>query len=88
MGFVMASKGYPGSYQKGFPIVLPEIAVRVYHMGTKCEEGVLKPAGGRVVMVVGSGKTLQEAHGLALETGRNIQCDNLFYRSDIGWRVL
>ena len=88
MGFVMASKGYPGSYQKGFPIVLPEIAVRVYHMGTKCEEGVLKTAGGRVLMVVGSGKTLQEAHDLALETVRNIQCDNLFYRSDIGWRVL
>lgn len=88
MGFVMASKGYPGSYQKGFPIVLPESTVRVYHMGTKCEEGVLKTAGGRVLMVVGSGKTLQEAHDLALETVRNIQCDNLFYRSDIGWRVL
>ena len=114
MGFVMASKGYPGSYQKGFPIVLPEIAagalstlapgnegigrsgrqdtsgssVRIYHMGTKSEEGVLKTAGGRVLMVVGSGKTLQEAHDLALETVRNIQCDNLFYRSDIGWRVL
>ena len=88
MGFVMASKGYPGSYQKGFPIVLPEIAVRVYHMGTKCEEGVLKTAGGRVLMVVGSGRTLQEAHDLALETVRKIQCDNLFYRSDIGWRVL
>ena len=114
MGFVMASKGYPGSYQKGFPIVLPEIAagalstlapgnegigrsgrqdtsgssVRIYHMGTKSEEGVLKTAGGRVLMVVGSGKTLQEAHDLALETVRKIQCDNLFYRSDIGWRVL
>ena len=91
MGFVMASKGYPGSYQKGFPISLPGVAagaVRVYHMGTKCEEGVLKTAGGRVLMVVGSGKTLQEAHDLALETVRNVQCDNLFYRSDIGWRVL
>jgi phosphoribosylamine--glycine ligase len=39
-------------------------------------------------MVVGFGKDLQDAHDKALAAVESIQCDNLFYRRDIGWRVL
>ena len=39
-------------------------------------------------MVIGSGDTLKSAHDKALEAVGKIKCDNLFYRRDIGWRVL
>ena len=91
MGFVMASKGYPGDYEKGHEIKgldkLPE-DIRVYHMGTSVKEGKYYTAGGRVLMVTGFGENLQEAHDKALAAVESIECDNLFYRKDIGWRVL
>ena len=91
MGFVMASKGYPGSYEKGYEIsgldTLPE-DIRVFHMGTSLKGGKYFTSGGRVLMVVGSGKDLQEAHDKALAAVESIGCENLFYRRDIGWRVL
>lgn len=93
MGFVMASEGYPGSYDKGFPIEGLEDAasdpdVRIYHMGTATSDGRIVTSGGRVLMVIGFGDTLRDAHGKALEAVGKIRCDNLFYRRDIGWRVL
>lgn len=92
MGFVMASRGYPGSYDKGYPIDIPDetgkAGVRIYHMGTSLKDGKFHTAGGRVLMVVGFGKNLQEAHDKALKAVESIECDNLFYRRDIGWRVL
>jgi len=91
MGFVMASKGYPGDYEKGYEIKgldsLPE-DIRVFHMGTSCKDGRFHTAGGRVLMVVGTGSDLQEAHDKALKAVESIECENLFYRRDIGWRVL
>ena len=91
MGFVMASKGYPGDYEKGYEIsgfdTLPE-DIRVFHMGTSNKDGKFYTAGGRVLMVVGTGSDLQEAHDKALAAVESIKCDNLFYRRDIGWRVL
>ena len=92
MGFVMASKGYPGSYDKGFPIAIPSGVegsdVRIYHMGTSFRDGRFYTSGGRVLMVVGFGENLQEAHDKALKAVESIECENLFYRRDIGWRVL
>ena len=159
LGFVMASKGYPGSYEKGFEITgledaLADPAIRIYHMGTKSaglaspdrgrprhargrgpdrergsenlfsqtlremggaerseESGLAEPAdfgkceaveppelaastdkfvtsGGRVLMVVGSGKDLREARDKALAAVRKIKCENLFFRTDIGHWVL
>ena len=91
MGFVMASKGYPGDYEKGYEISgldkLPE-DIRVFHMGTSNKDGKFYTSGGRVLMVVGTGSDLQEAHDKALAAVESIECDNLFYRRDIGWRVL
>ena len=45
-------------------------------------------SGGRVLMVVGSGKDLREARDKALAAVRKIKCENLFYRTDIGHWVL
>lgn len=90
LGFVMASKGYPGSYAKGFEINLPELeeGVKIYHMGTSSKDGRLVTSGGRVMMVVGKGKELLQARDKALATVEKVGCENLFYRRDIGWRVL
>ena len=96
MGFVMASKGYPGSYDKGYEIDLSYVIssevekspVRIYHMGTSLKDGKYYTSGGRVLMVVGFGADLQEAHDKALAAVESIKCENLFYRRDIGWRVL
>ena len=91
MGFVMASKGYPGSYEKGYEIkgldALPE-DIRVFHMGTARKGDGFQTSGGRVLMVVGFGKDLRDAHQKALSAVEEIECDNLFFRRDIGWRVL
>ncbi|MBQ1936226.1 MAG: phosphoribosylamine--glycine ligase, partial [Bacteroidales bacterium] len=59
MGVVLASKGYPGSYDKGYEILGTDaVDAKLYHMGTKTEEGKLLTAGGRVMMVVCEGETL------------------------------
>ena len=89
LGIVLASKGYPGSYPKGAVIEgLEESKSTIYHMGTAEKDGKIVTAGGRVLMVVGRGATLREAQEQALSDIRKIECDSLFYRSDIGHKVL
>ena len=89
LGIVLASKGYPGSYAKGAVIEgLQGLKSTVYHMGTAEKEGEIVTAGGRVLMVVGRGKDLAEARKMALEDIAKIKCDALFFRSDIGHKVL
>ena len=84
LGIVLASKGYPGSYEKGAVIEGAEQAGRIFHMGTARKQGELVTAGGRVLFVVGCGATLQEARADALRKVEKIHCDNLFHRTDIG----
>ena len=85
LGIVLASKGYPGSYEKGHEIKgLDRVRGKVYHMGTRMEGDRLVTAGGRVLFVVGEGATLSEARRHALEDVARIECDNLFHRTDIG----
>lgn len=85
LGIVLASKGYPGSYDKGFAIRGTErVECKLYHMGTQLKDGELVTAGGRVMFVVASAPTLREAQLKAREEISKIECDNLFYRTDIG----
>ena len=59
---VLVSKGYPGHYDKGFPIQLPEPAegIRIYHSGTAHdEEGRVVTNGGRVLAITARGTTIQ-----------------------------
>ena len=89
LGIVLASKGYPDAYEKGHEIKgLDKVEGAVYHMGTKSEDGKTVTAGGRVLFVVGRGKTLNEARAAALRDVERIECDNLFHRTDIGhWAI-
>ncbi len=89
LGVVLASKGYPGDYEKGFEIKgLDSVGAKVYHMGTAKKDGKFVTAGGRVLIVVGKGDTLKDAHTNAMEEIQKIECENLFSRSDIGWQVI
>ena len=84
MGVVLASKGYPGHYQKGFSINgLERVDAQVYHMGTVVSEGRFVTNGGRVLMVVSAGADLAQASKKVYEQISKIECDNLFYRNDI-----
>ena len=85
LGIVLASKGYPGNYDKGFAIRGTErVECKLYHMGTQLKDGELVTAGGRVMFVVASAPTLREAQLKAREEISKIECDNLFHRTDIG----
>ncbi len=89
LGVVLASKGYPGDYEKGFEIKgLDKVDAKVYHMGTAKKDGKIVTAGGRVLIVVGKGETLKDAHANAMAEISKIECENLFSRSDIGWQVI
>ena len=84
LGVVLASKGYPGSYQKGFAIKnLDQVDAHVVHMGTAFAGEQLVTAGGRVLMVVAEGPTIAAAREKVYAEIRKIDCDNLFYRNDI-----
>ncbi len=91
---VMASAGYPGSYEKGKPISGVEEAermeqVHVYHAGTKRDEdGTLRTAGGRVLGVTGLGNTLAEALQRAYQGVSAISFEGAYFRRDIGARGL
>jgi phosphoribosylamine--glycine ligase len=85
LGVVLASKGYPGSYEKGYTIEgIEEIDGSVYHMGTALKDGKYVTAGGRVMIVVCKAASLKEAQAKANAEIEKIKCDNLFYRTDIG----
>ncbi len=89
LGVVLASKGYPGSYPKGLPIDgLDEVKQLVFHMGTAKKDGKWVTAGGRVLFVVGRGRTIQEAQKDAYEGVHKISSDALFYRNDIGHQAI
>ena len=89
MGVVLASKGYPGSYDKGAVIEGSEdVDARIYHMGTAIKDGALVTAGGRVMMVVARGADIRTARDKVYAEIAKIKCDNLFYRSDIAHYAL
>lgn len=84
LGVVMASKGYPGKYEKGFVIDgLDKVDGRVFHMGTAVRDGKVVTAGGRVLMVVAGGRDVRDAREKVYKEVSKIKCDNLFYRNDI-----
>ncbi len=86
---VMASKGYPGSYEKGYEIFgLDEAAklpdVKVFHAGTKLDEnGIVRTNGGRVLDVVALGDTVAEAKRKAYEAVSKIHWEGSWSRSDV-----
>ncbi len=88
IGIVLASKGYPSNYEKGFEIKnLDRVDATVYHMGTKQEKDKIVTNGGRVLFVTALADTLKEAREKANAEVAKIDCENLFYRTDIGWQA-
>ncbi len=90
---VLASRGYPGSFQKGFPIRGVERASRmpetiVLHSGTRLGPAGLVTNGGRVLGVVGTGADLRGALTRAYEGVEAIDFEGKTYRADIGKRGL
>ena len=85
LGIVLASKGYPGSYEKGYIIEGTEdVDGSIYHMGTALKDGKYVTSGGRVMIVVCQAPTLREAQQKAAAEVAKIKCENLFHRTDIG----
>ncbi len=90
---VMASGGYPGKYETGFPIYGIDEAekipgVTVFHAGTRYVGGQMVTSGGRVVGVTAVGDMLKEAIDLAYLGVRCIKFEGMHYRTDIGKKAM
>ena len=85
---IMASAGYPESYEKGFEITLPENDDLIFIAGAKEADGKLLTNGGRVLGVTEIADTLPEAIAKSYESVKTVKFDNAFYRNDIGKKAL
>ena len=92
LGVVMAAGGYPGEYQKGAVISgLPVHAsadCKVFHAGTRQQGNDIVTAGGRVLCACALGDSIREAQIKAYELTHRIQWDNVYYRTDIGFKAI
>ena len=86
---IMASEGYPLSYDKGYEIKIDKsVEDNVYVAGAKEDDGKLLTSGGRVLGVTAVEPTLEAAIKSAYEKVGLVHFDNAFYRKDIGARAL
>lgn len=88
---VLASKGYPGSYDKNTPIdFIPADgdASKVFHAGTALKDGKLVATGGRVLNATAVAPTVVGAQAAAYALADAVKWDNGFCRRDIGWRAV
>ncbi len=90
---VMASKGYPGDYEKNTEIRGIEAAaavdgVQIFHAATERRAGRLYATGGRVLNICALGRDVAQAQARAYEAAARIDWPQGFYRRDIGWRAI
>ena len=86
---IMASNGYPSSYEKGFEITIPSAAAaKTYVAGAALKDGKLVTSGGRVLGVTETADSLETAIEKAYAAVKTISFDNAYYRNDIGKRAL
>ncbi len=86
---IMASKGYPTAYEKGYEITISDNVLNdTYIAGASLSDGKLLTNGGRVLGVTSVSDTLQEAVKMSYEKVKAIHFDNSFYRNDIGAKAL
>tara|TARA_Y100000588_G_scaffold17589_1_gene18283 strand:- start:1646 stop:2932 length:1287 start_codon:yes stop_codon:yes gene_type:complete len=92
LGVVIASRGYPSSYEKGHRIEglsqSGNEGTYVFHAGTSLSNGAVVNVGGRVLCVVGLGDTIGKAQTTAYTRVKEISFDGAFYRHDIGYRAI
>ncbi len=88
---VLTSEGYPGNYESGKEIDglkrAKATGVEIFHAGTKLENNKYYTAGGRVLNVCSSEKTLKEAMNKIYDAIPFISYENLYYRKDIGGTI-
>jgi phosphoribosylamine--glycine ligase len=90
---VMAANGYPGDYEKGSVIdgldnAAKIAGVKVFHAGTKAQDGKILANGGRVLGVTAIGASIGEAQALAYKAVDAIEWPEGFCRRDIAWQAL
>ena len=86
---ILASKGYPESYQKGFSLTIQEsVRGKVFVAGAKLQDGELVTSGGRVVGCTAVADTLPDAIRDAYEIAGQVHFENAYCRRDIGARAL
>ena len=86
---ILASAGYPGHYEKGFPLEIPEaVREQVYVAGAALKDGQLVTNGGRVVGCTALADTLEDAIRDAYALAAQVHFDNAYCRKDIGQRAL
>ena len=87
---VVASGGYPGTYEKGKPIHVPEDLesddLMVFHASTERRDGRLVTSGGRVLAVTAIADTFAAAADASRAAAGRVEFDGAFFRTDIGWR--
>ncbi|MEL7036250.1 MAG: phosphoribosylamine--glycine ligase [Cyanobacteria bacterium J06592_8] len=88
---VLASGGYPGSYQKGYPITGLDAVIAtgatVFHAGTKLQGDQVVTDGGRVLGVTAIGSTFEQAIAKTYQAVDCIQFEQMYCRRDIGFRL-
>lgn len=86
------SRGYPGSYEKGFEITGLEKEIShdslIFHAGTKSEDNKILTNGGRVLCVTSFAETVYEAVDKSRDVLEHIDFDGIYYRRDIGFEFL
>ena len=91
VGIVMAAGGYPDSYNKGDVISFPAHVAqdsKVFHAGTGAKAGEVVTAGGRVLCVTALGTSVTEAQQKAYALVKQINWDNVYFRTDIAHRAI
>ena len=91
LGVVLAAGGYPFDYAKGNAITgIPEASdvSKVFHAGTKMSDGEVVTSGGRVLCACALGDSVSEAQQKAYKVVEQIQWDQVYYRTDIGYRAV
>jgi len=92
LGIVLAAGGYPDKYRTGDIIhglpAAEEEGSKVFHAGTAKKNGNIITAGGRVLCVCALGDTVFSAQQHAYQQVKNIHWDDVYYRTDIGYRAI
>ena len=93
LGVVLAAGGYPDDYRKGDPITgldadAGDDDLKIFHAGTRADDGRVVTNGGRVLCAVALGDDVAEAQRKAYALADAIRWDGVYYRRDIGWRAL
>ncbi len=81
---IAASKGYPKSYEKGFPINGVVNLEGIFGAGVKLKDNRLLTNGGRVLCTQALGETLEQSINTAYEKMGKINFEGIYYRKDIG----